>query len=72
MKTLVWIVVMLCSLSAAGQAQQVLTDQDKKEILTRISHGFLPIRGQLQGVVAGFSPRSLSENFVHRPAQNAG
>jgi hypothetical protein len=32
MKTVVWIVVMLCSLSTAGQAQQVVTDQDKNEI----------------------------------------
>src|SRR5215468_12016001 len=32
MKTVVWIVVMLCSLTTAGQAQQVLTDQDKQEI----------------------------------------
>jgi hypothetical protein len=32
MKTIVWIVVMLCSLSTAAQAQQVVTDQDKQDI----------------------------------------
>jgi hypothetical protein len=32
MKTIVWIVVMLCSLNAAALAQQVVTDQDKQEI----------------------------------------
>src|SRR5215831_18342653 len=32
MKTFGWIFVMLCSLSTAGQAQQVVTDQDKQEI----------------------------------------
>jgi hypothetical protein len=32
MKTIVWLVVMLCSLSTAAQAQQVVTDQDKQEI----------------------------------------
>src|SRR5262249_5547213 len=32
MKTIVWIVVMLLSLNAAAQAQQVVTDQDKQEI----------------------------------------
>jgi len=32
MKTFVWIVVMLCSLSTVGHAEQVVTDQDKQEI----------------------------------------
>src|SRR5262249_25427918 len=32
MKTIVLIVVMLCSLNAAALAQQVVTDQDKQEI----------------------------------------
>src|SRR5262249_12062021 len=32
MKTIVWIFVMLCSLNAAAQAQQAVTDQDKQEI----------------------------------------
>jgi SnoaL-like domain len=32
MKTFFWIVVLLSSLSTVGQAQQILTDQDKQEI----------------------------------------
>src|SRR5215472_14591641 len=32
MKTIVWIVVMVFSLSTAAQAQQVVTDQDKQDI----------------------------------------
>src|SRR5262245_22511682 len=38
MKTFVWIVVMLCSLSTAVQAQQAVTDQDKQEIQALVTN----------------------------------
>src|SRR5262245_65799310 len=42
-----------------------------KPRVARISHGFLPIRSQLQDsyVVAGFSPRPPSEHCVHKPGR---
>jgi hypothetical protein len=40
--------------------------------LTRTNADFSRISADFGYVVAGFSPRSLSEHIVHKPAQTAG